>query len=246
MKKEQAKDLKGKEVKAVLVDDSTDFVDTNADHEHPSAEEVVQELVEEDQSKVQLETIEADDSFPRTQLTPEMIEDAGGAKVSEEETPKAEVTFGIEELKEKWPPPPPESKKLGEGEQPEKTEPPNKQLVEEDERFKKPEPEHKDMKKRMEKELAKDKRINIRARVKRFWTGDTGTDGWTFQKWVKAFTIIGGFLFNLFTVAVIIYCIVDVIIAFRSDLHNYFQAIKIALEGVFIWMVVKIHEKIEV
>lgn len=125
--------------------------------------------------------------------------------------------------------------------------------VEPDERFQKSaetekekEKEYKNMKRRMSKEQAKDKRINLKARMRRFWVGDIDTEGWTIQKAVRLFSIITAYLLNLFTIVVIVYLILDVVTLFRGDLNNYFQALKIGLEGAFIWMVVKIHEKIEV
>lgn len=168
--------------------------------------------------------------------------DVDNELVALEDVPRSQVHFGMK-------PQAPESTTKSEGEQPEKTEPPSKvKYVEPDERFRKKEkePDHKRIKRSMEKEQAKDKRINMLARAKRYWTSDVEAEGWTFPSTVRIFSIVVAYLLNLFTVCVIVYLVVDVVMLLRGDLINYYQAIKIVLTGAFIWMVVKIHEKVEV
>ncbi len=154
----------------------------------------------------------------------------------EPEQPKS-VHFGMDTTEK---PEPPKSESLKEGEQPEP------KIAEEDERFKKKKSAHKDMKESMKKEQARDNRINMLARAKRFWSGGVASEGWTVQKAVRLFSVITAYLLNLFTVVVIVFEIVNVVLLLRQGVGDYFSAIRIVLEGAFIWMVVKIHEKIEV
>ncbi len=188
----------------------------------------------------------------------------------EEEEPQRQVRFGMGEKSPR--PIPPPSIKLGEGEQPKlvhfeegTTEQPegsgidpddmvesvpNKEPeeIEEDERFRKLDKPKasEDMKDSMKKELAKDKRINLLARAKNYWQGDVESEGWTIQKTVRLFSVITAYLLNLFTVGVIVFEIINIVILFQADILSYFGALKILLEGGFIWLMVKIHEKIEV
>lgn len=121
---------------------------------------------------------------------------------------------------------------------------------EDDERWKKPKKESKkkpsaDIRKNIEKELAKDKRINALHRLKRFWTESLESEQLTFVKVVNIVSIVFSYLLNFFTAAVIVYLIVDVVLLLRSGFGDLYGAGKVVVEALFLWMVVKIHEKIE-
>lgn len=130
-----------------------------------------------------------------------------------------------------------------------KEDPEEQPTWQEDERFKhsnKDKPSKK-MKREMEKEIAKEKRINLAAKAKHFMSGGLDVQGWTIIKVIRLISMIFGWLLNLFTVAVMIYLVVDVIVLFKyGSINDYYMIAKVILEMVFLWMIVKIHEKIEV
>lgn len=126
----------------------------------------------------------------------------------------------------------------------------NDDYAEEDERFKKKighaTKDHQNIKTRISKERSKSNRKNFLYKFKKFLSGDMDSEGFTIQKMISFFSICSIYLLNLFTIVVMVYLIIDLVLLFRQEMQHYLQAVKIILEGALIWIVVKIHEKIEV
>jgi hypothetical protein len=118
----------------------------------------------------------------------------------------------------------------------------------EDERFhqKESDPEHKKIKKSIEAEARKEKRINAIHKLRNWVSSDIDEERFSFVKLIYVFSRIVGYLFNLFTIVIIVLIIWDLVRFFyQSGIENYFQAIKLGIELVFLWLIAKVHEKIE-